>query len=186
MQVWNVLHVARWKIQDAENSQKVAIWASSHKFVGLYLWNWGTYRQSQKQLLGINTTSTWTHNMVNFGSLAAEIGRVVWGTPANFNGFRVLAALLQRCRSPEANQTLHDAWPSPGLLHYIYIFGVSCPLTEFCPVQDSLYVQVLRSATLTALLGRQPNFGAWYKEWNYTSFAEGANYIRLGGHHVGH
>jgi len=26
--------------------------------------------------------------------LAAEIGSVVWGTPANFNGFRVLAALL--------------------------------------------------------------------------------------------
>jgi len=28
------------------------------------------------------------------GVLAAEIDPVVWGTPANFNGFRVLAALL--------------------------------------------------------------------------------------------
>jgi len=28
-----------------------------------------------------------SHNMVNFGPLAAEIGPVVWGTPANFNGF---------------------------------------------------------------------------------------------------
>jgi len=28
-----------------------------------------------------------SHNMVHFGPLAAEIGRVVWGTPANFNGF---------------------------------------------------------------------------------------------------
>jgi len=35
-----------------------------------------------------------SHNMVNFGPIAAEIGPVVWGTPANFNGFRVLAALL--------------------------------------------------------------------------------------------
>jgi len=26
----------------------------------------------------------------------------------------------------------------------------------------------------------------WYKEWNYGTFAEGATYIRLGGHHVGH
>jgi len=34
------------------------------------------------------------HNMVNFGPLAAEIGPVVWGTTANFNGLRVLAALL--------------------------------------------------------------------------------------------
>ena len=32
--------------------------------------------------------------MVNFGSLAAEIVSLVWGTPANFSGFRVLAALL--------------------------------------------------------------------------------------------
>jgi len=33
--------------------------------------------------------------MVNFGSIAAEIYPVVWGIPANFSGFRVLAALLQ-------------------------------------------------------------------------------------------
>ena len=32
--------------------------------------------------------------MVNFGPLAAEIVSLVWGTPANFNGFRILAALL--------------------------------------------------------------------------------------------
>ena len=32
--------------------------------------------------------------MVNFGQLTAEIGSEVWGTPANFNGFRILAALL--------------------------------------------------------------------------------------------
>ena len=32
--------------------------------------------------------------MANFEPLAAEIVSLVWGTPANFNGFRVLAALL--------------------------------------------------------------------------------------------
>jgi len=32
--------------------------------------------------------------MVNFGPLAAEIISLDWGTPGNFNGFRVLAALL--------------------------------------------------------------------------------------------
>jgi len=32
--------------------------------------------------------------MVNFGLLAAEIVSLVWGTPANFNGFRVLASAL--------------------------------------------------------------------------------------------
>jgi len=32
--------------------------------------------------------------MVNFGPLATEIVSLVWGTPTNFNGFCVLAALL--------------------------------------------------------------------------------------------
>jgi len=46
------------------------------------------------------------HNMVNFGPLAAEIGPVVWGTPANFNGFRVLAALLHGTLVVGVSQTL--------------------------------------------------------------------------------
>jgi len=32
--------------------------------------------------------------MANFGKLATESDPVVWGTPTNFNGFCVLAALL--------------------------------------------------------------------------------------------
>jgi len=32
--------------------------------------------------------------MVNFDLLAAEIVSLVWGTQANFSGFRFLAALL--------------------------------------------------------------------------------------------
>jgi len=60
--------------------------------------------------------------MVDFGPLTAEIGSLVCGTPANFNGFCVLASLLQWRRSAEANQTLHYVWPSPRLVHCIYIF----------------------------------------------------------------
>ena len=52
------------------------------------------YRQSKKNLLSSNISSTCPHNMVNFGPLAAEIVSLVWGTPGHFNGFRVLAALL--------------------------------------------------------------------------------------------
>jgi len=44
--------------------------------------------------------------MVNFGSLAAEIDPVVWGTTANFNGFRVLAALLHGSQVLGDSQTL--------------------------------------------------------------------------------
>jgi len=46
------------------------------------------------------------HNMVNFGPLAAEICWRVWGTPANFNGFRVLAALLHGIPVLGVSQTL--------------------------------------------------------------------------------
>ena len=52
------------------------------------------YRQSEKNLLNSNISPTCPHNMVNFGPLAAEIVSLVWGTPGNFNGFRVLAALM--------------------------------------------------------------------------------------------
>jgi len=45
-------------------------------------------------LLSSNISSTCPYNMVNFGPLAAEIVSLVWGTPGDFNGFRVLAALL--------------------------------------------------------------------------------------------
>ena len=44
--------------------------------------------------------------MVNVGLLAAEIVSLVWGTPANFNGFRVLAALLHDTLVVDVGQTL--------------------------------------------------------------------------------
>ena len=47
-----------------------------------------------KKLLNSNVSPTCPHNMVNFGPLAAEICWRVWGTPVNFNGFRVLVALV--------------------------------------------------------------------------------------------
>ena len=118
------------------------------------------YRQSEKNLINSNVSSTTCpYNMVNFGLLAADIVSLFSGTRANFNGFRVLASLLQRHRSPEANQTLHDVWPSPGLLRYIYTFSGALAPMEFCPVQNSVYVQVLRSHILAALLHGTPAAG---------------------------
>jgi len=74
--------------------------------------------------------------MVNFGPLAAEIGPVVWGNPANFNGFRVLEALLHGTDSSSGCQPnfaalnrgrhLYSAgrpsrWASAHILVYICI-----------------------------------------------------------------
>jgi len=44
--------------------------------------------------------------MVNFGPLAAEIVSLVWDTPANFNRFGVLAALLHGILVVGVSQTL--------------------------------------------------------------------------------
>jgi len=58
-----------------------------------------------KNLLSSNISSTRSHNMVNFSPLAAEIGLVVWDTPATFNGFRILAALLHGTPALGVSQT---------------------------------------------------------------------------------
>ena len=91
--------------------------------------------------------------MANFGPLTAETGSGVWETPASFNWFRVLAALLQR-------------------RHFM---STSCVL---------LYWQRYGTAVQQRALAKL--CGVVYKEWNYGTSAEGATYIRLGGHHVGH
>jgi len=60
----------------------------------------------EKDLLSSNMSSRCPHNMVNFGPLAAEIGLGVGGAPTNFNGFRVLAALLHSTPAVSVSQTL--------------------------------------------------------------------------------
>jgi len=46
--------------------------------------------------------------MVNFGLLAAEIDLLVWDTQANFNGFRVLTALLHGSQVVSVSQILQE------------------------------------------------------------------------------
>ena len=59
-----------------------------------------------KNLLSSNMSSRCPHSMVNFGPLAAEISLPVLGTSVNFNGFRVLAALLHGSQVVSVSQTL--------------------------------------------------------------------------------
>ena len=63
---------------------------------------------------------TYPHNMVNFGLLAAEIISLVWGIPANINGFRVLAALLHGMHSSSGRQPNFAAF-SRG--RHLYLAG---------------------------------------------------------------
>jgi len=105
----------------------------------------------KKILLNSNISSTCPHNMVNFGPLGAEIVSLVWG-PSKFQRVSRFGFVTAATSLNGSNQTLRDVWPSPGLIHYIYIFVGSCPVTEFCQVQHSLCVQDLRSPILVALL----------------------------------
>jgi len=60
----------------------------------------------RKNLLSSNMSSTCPYNMANFKPLAAEIVSLVWGTPANFNRFRVMAALVNGTLLVGISQTL--------------------------------------------------------------------------------
>jgi len=76
---------------------------------------------SGKNILSSNISSTRPHNMVNFGPLTAEIGSGVWGTPANFYGFRVMPA--------DCSDVAHGRPTKPSCFN---IQGF-CPLTLLVP-----------------------------------------------------
>jgi len=147
MQVWNAL----WLAENTRHKyhQKFAICAPSHTFYRPYLCNQGIYRRCRKNLLNSNIASTCSHNMVNFGSLAADITLPVWGTPDI-----VLRRSTKLC-------TMFGRL----LGCYIYIFGGSCPLMEFYQVQNSLcpnlafYIGGISARHSSSL--HQPKFAAF-------------------------
>jgi len=88
--------------------------------------------------------------MVNFGLLAAEIVSLVWSTPANFNGFRVLAALLHGTLVVSISQTaafnrgrhLYSAGrPSGWALAHISSYIYFCHTFDKCCVICVLFSQ---------------------------------------------
>ena len=81
------------------------------------------------------------------------------GHPSKFQPVSRLAFVTAATSLTRGQPNFAHVWPSPGLLHHIYIFEGSCLLTEFCRVQNSLYVQVLHSPILAALLHGTPAAG---------------------------
>jgi len=106
MQLWNVLHAARWKYRTQKSRQKSP---SGHHRTTLSGCSFATKARVdnwEKNLLSSNMFSRCPHSMVNFGPLRDEIGLPVWGTPANFNEFRNLAELLHGSQVVGVRQTL--------------------------------------------------------------------------------
>ena len=93
MQAWNVLHAARWKYRTQKIVKNLP---SGHHRTNLsgYIFAIKTRIINRKNLLSSNISSTRPHNIVNFGSLAAEIGWRAWSSPANSTGF---ASWLRFC-----------------------------------------------------------------------------------------
>jgi len=101
-----VLHADRCKCRTQKSRQKSL---SGHHTTILsgYIFATKAYIDNRKKnLLSSNISSTCLHNTVNFSPLAAEIVSLVWGTPGNFKGFRVLAALLHGTLVVGVSQTV--------------------------------------------------------------------------------
>jgi len=136
--------------------------------------------------------------LLHMSSQCGEISRQVCGTPANFNGFRVLALLLIAPTSLNRSQQnfarcLAVSWA--GTL-YVHFWGLLSPNgilsgAEFTlrPSLPFSYIAIVTARHSSRQ--RQPNCVAWYKEWNYGTLGlvivnRGRHLYSEGGHHVGH
>jgi len=149
MHVWILLHAARWKCRTQKWRKKSP---SGHHRTTLSAYIFATKARVLtigKNLLSSNISLTCPHNMVNFGPLAAEISWRVWGTPANFNGFCVLVALLHDSQVVGVSQTaalnrgchLYSAgWPSHWALAHI---------SSLCLFSPVVYLLCFRMCSLS-------------------------------------
>jgi len=90
------------------------------------------------------------HMSLQYGELRPTNGWNLLASLGHPGKFKPVSRLGLATASTSLNggqQNLQDVSPSPGLIHYIYIFG-----TEFFQLQNSLCVQVLRSPILPAIL----------------------------------
>jgi len=168
MHIWNVLHAAHLKIQDAKKSP------SGHQCTNLSGYVFATKAcidNWEKNLLSSNISSTYPHNMANFGPLTAEIVRE-FGTPQQIS----FASWLRYC-SDVAHRIPTKLCTIFGRLlgwYTMYTFlGAFVLQRHFAKIH--VESQVLRSPILPALLrrtwtvgvSRTLRRGTVYKEWNY-------------------
>ena len=115
----------------------------------------------KKNLVNSSMSSTCSHNMANFGPLTAETCWRVWGNPCSkFQRVSRLAFVPTTATSLTEGQPNFARCLAVSCAGTLYIhFRGLLPLTEFCQVQNSLYVQVLCSRILAALPHGTPASG---------------------------
>jgi len=105
-----------------------------------------------RNLLNSDIYPTCPHNMVNFGPLAAEIDSVVWGTPAYFNGFRVLAALLHGTVVVGISQTFRHWTEGPPIFSRANItLGIGPHSSSYLFHSHTAYAHVMYYCTYLTL-----------------------------------
>jgi len=99
MQVWNLLHASRWKHRTQKKSP------SGHHRTTLsgYIFATKARIDNRKKLVKQQYV---LHMSPQYGELRPTSGWPVWGTPPNFNGLCVLAALLHSSKVVIVSQTL--------------------------------------------------------------------------------
>ena len=109
-----------------------------------------------------NISSKCPHNMMNFGPVAAESVSLVWGTQANFNWFRVLAALLHGTLVVGVSQTaafnrgrhLYSAgrpsrWALAHISSLVYFLLICHPRSTINELRHRRYCEKTNSITLS-------------------------------------
>ena len=148
------------------------------------------YRQSEKYFFNSNISSTWPYNMANFGPLAAEIGRV-WAPQLISTAFASWQCYCSDVADRRPTKLCTMSGCLLGGTLYIHFRGL-LPPDGILPgalftLRPSLAFSYIDSVTARhSSSRRQPNFAAWYTEWNHGTFVDGATFIWLGDHHDGH
>jgi len=154
MHVWNMLHAARWKyrtqkIVKKSPSENHRTTLSGYIFaIKACIDNWTKFIKQQYLL----------HMFLQYGELRPTNGWDLLASlehPSKFQRVSRLAFVTAPTSLNGGQQNfagcLAVSWA--GTLYIgLYTFWGSCPVTEFCLLQNSLCVQVLRSPILAALL----------------------------------
>jgi len=147
-----VLHEARWKYrtQNVAKNRHLGTIAQICRAISSQLRHLST---TGKNLLSSNMSSRCPHNMVNFGPLATEIGLPVWGTPANFNGFRLLVALLHGSQVVGSAKLCGIEQRAPPMLGRATImFGIGPHSSSCLQSKDLSFFQCIGSKLSEALI----------------------------------
>ena len=140
---------------------------------------------NRKKLLKSNVSSICPHNMANGWDCFDCLGH-----PSKFQRVSRLAFITATTSlnggQPNFARCLAVSWAGTLYIH----FGALAPEgilpgAKFTLRPSLAFSYIISVTAQHSSRGRQPNFVAWYKKWNYGTFADCATYIRLGGHHIG-